>query len=178
MQHYIIISLVIFWTMYAGAHVNTIADVQYRKYYLQADFDKMVYDDTIQKYYDVTILEVWKAPWKHDSGESTGIYIEVAYKKKSYLVPIAPCWYFDDIDSFKVEKKITIFGVESVIQGKNIILPKLIKNESDLWLRNYDGKPFWVIASKNDSLRKMDPNGKKGPGQGGPGAGGGGKPPF
>jgi hypothetical protein len=175
MQHYIIICLVIFWVMYAGVHIDVFADNQYTKFHLQVDFDKIVYDDSKQKYYDVTIQEVWKAPWKHDSGDSTGIYIKVSSSRKSYLVPVAPCWYFDNMDNFKIEKKITVFGVEYVIRGEKIILPKLIKNGSDdLWLRNYDGKPFWLATSKNDNPRKAGPNGQKGPGQGGPGGGGGG----
>jgi hypothetical protein len=177
MLHYINISLVILWAMYAGVYVGAYADDQHTKDNLQVDFDKMVYDDTIQKYYDVTVLEVWKASWKHDSGTSTGIYMKVAYGKISYLVPVAPIWYFEDINKFKANEKITILGVESVSRNKKIILPKLIKNESkDLWLRNYDGKPFWEATSKNNNPR-LSPGGQKAPGKGGPG-GGGSRPSF
>ncbi|MFH0974212.1 MAG: hypothetical protein V1874_00345 [Spirochaetota bacterium] len=177
MMRDIIIYLVIFLTI-ARAYVNALADEQYKKNYAQIDFDKMDYDDSRQKDFEVIIKEVWKAPWKHDSGASTGIYMEVACGKKSYLVPVAPGWYFEDTDRFKIEEKITILGVESVLVGKRIILPRLIKNGSrELWIRNYDGKPFWLITSKNDNFRKMSPGGQRGPGQGGPG-GGGGKPPF
>jgi hypothetical protein len=175
MRRYNILSGVISLVLFVGAYVSTFADDGYKKNYLHADFDKMTYDDSRQKYYEVIIQAVWKAPWKHDNGDSTGIYIKVSSDRKSYLVPVAPCWYFDSMDNFKTEKQITVFGVEYVIRGEKIILPKLIKNGSDdLWLRNYDGKPFWLTTSKNDDPRKTGPNGQRGPGQGGPGGGGGG----
>jgi hypothetical protein len=178
MRRYNILSRVISLIIFAGAHVNALVDEQYKNNSSQIDFDKMAYDDSRQKDFEVIINEVWKASWKHDSGASTGIYMEVTYGRKSYLVPVAPSWYFEDTDRFKAEEKITILGVESVSMTKRIILPRLIKKGSkELWLRNYDGKPFWLTTSKNDDTKKTGPGGQRGPGQGGPG-GGGGKPPF
>jgi hypothetical protein len=44
------------------------------------------------------------------------------------------------------------------ILGKNVILPKLIAiGNSELLLRNYDGKPFW-IRSNNLRIYKIENN--------------------
>jgi hypothetical protein len=163
----------------AGIYICAIADDQNIKNILQVNFDKLPYDDSRQKYYEVVIQSVWKASWRHESGDSNGIYIQIYLGKKIYIVPIAPSWYLDSKQTFKSDEKITIFGAETIINGKNIILPKLIKTGSgDLWLRNYDGKPFWLITSKNGALLKKGnpPGGQKG--QGGPPGGGGGRPSF
>jgi hypothetical protein len=179
MRRYFISWLAIITAMIAGIFICAIADDLHIKDDLQVNFDKMPYDDSRQKYYEVIVQSIWKALWKHDNGDSSGVYMKVAAGKRLYLVPVAPCWYFDSLNKFKADEKITVFGADSEINGRSIILPKLIKSSSgELWLRNYDGRPFWIITSKNGDLRRMNPDGGKGPGQGGPPGGGGGRPSF
>lgn len=172
----IFIQLTIIILITAGIHICIFANDQGKRDDLLLNFDKMKYDDSRQKYYEAVVQSAWKAAWIHDSGDSTGIYINISSGKKSFLVPVAPCWYLDSLDSFKANDKITVFGAESVIGGRSIILPKLIKISSgDIWLRNYDGKPFWVISSAGGSPKGAGNDGKKGPGGGGgPGGGSGG----
>lgn len=67
------------------------------------------------------------------------------------------------------------------VAGVHVILPKWIHNEySEIFIRNYDGKPFWVTNAANSKMGAGDghpgDNGKRPPSGGGKSRGMGGGP--
>jgi hypothetical protein len=108
------------------------------------DFDNIDYPSGNQETFTAIIKKIEERKWIYGSGTTLGIILTVICFNKKFTVPVAPVWYLPDNNEFTPNLKIQITGVRRLVRGTNIILPKLIKiGNSEVLLRNYDGKPFW-----------------------------------
>ena len=125
---------------------------------LLIDYDDMDYNANREATFSVTIVRTEEKEWKFGSGTTTGLVLNVKYLNKEHMIPVAPIWYLQNKNEFKEKLSITVTGIMENISGKNVIIPKLIAiGNSELLLRNYDGKPFW-IRSNNLRIYKTDNN--------------------
>jgi len=121
------------------------------------DYDEMDYNVNRQATFIVTIVSTEEKEWKFGSGTTTGLVLNVKYLNKEYMIPVAPVWYLQNKNEFKEKLSITVTGIMENISGKNVIIPKLIAiGNSELLLRNYDGKPFWIRSNNLRIYKKED----------------------
>jgi hypothetical protein len=122
-----------------------------------------------------TVARVLSVKWRHGSGESNGLHLLLKGSDKSfYHIVVGPLWYFRNTITFSEGNSIDIFGSKIIHNNQKYILAKWIRNgDSEIFLRNYDGTPFW--SNDGGNIKMHGPGkGGKGPGPGGKGRGGGG----
>lgn len=138
------------------------------------NYDRLEYNVKDQKEFTATITNIKEMDWKYGSGKTTGLYLYVKCLKKDYFVPVGPIWYFLDKGEFKKDLIIRITGIILKIDNQRIILPKSVKvNARATVLRNYDGRPFWIMAERSRDEMPVGGRGEGRDGRGGmPGKGG------
>jgi hypothetical protein len=137
---------------------------------LLIDYDEMNYNVKRQSTFIVTIVGNEEKEWKFGFGTTIGLYLNVKYLNKEYIIPVAPVWYLQNKDEFKQNPTITVTGVIQNMSGKDIILPKLIAiGNAELLLRNYDGKPFWNSSYNLRNYKTVDNSQEKNQGMKGRG---------
>lgn len=119
-----------------------------------------------------TVEKILPVTWKHGSGTCNGIHLLLRNRdNKIFQVVVGPVWYFRNTISFTEGHAVTIFGSQIQVMNKKYILAKWISSgDSEIYLRNYDGSPFWSNDGGNSKMRHPGGGGKKG---GPPGGGGG-----
>ena len=92
------------------------------------DYDEANYDVKRQSIFMVTIIRNEEKEWKYGFGTTIGLYLNVKYLKKEYIIPVAPVWYLQNKNEFKENLIIKVTGVIQKISGKNVILPNLLQS--------------------------------------------------
>ena len=133
------------------------------------------YDLSKQKDYSCVVQEVLKIREKK-IGSVSEIYFIVRSSGRDYSVYAGPRWFLGAMGRLKKGDRVGVCGsLAGKFRGRELILAiVLVKDGVSVWLRNYDGQPFWEMKDGGPSISPGGKSSKGGKGQsGGKGPGGG-----
>ena len=110
-----------------------------------------------------TVEKILPVTWRHGSGTCNGVHVLLKSSDNNlHHVVVGPLWYFRNTITFTEGSIIDIYGSRVSFKNKKYVLAKWIRSgDSEIYLRNYDGSPFW---SNDGGNSKMHPPGKGGEG--------------